>query len=76
MPWWFFRRRGGSALSTGAAEQGSGAGWRLGDIALPRLQGRRRYLQEQPYLLPKDLGEVNRLDFQHYMFRAALRGNY
>ncbi|MBX5457674.1 MAG: methyltransferase domain-containing protein [Thermogemmatispora sp.] len=69
MPWWFFRRRGGSALSTGTS-------WRLGDVALPRLQGRRRYLQEQPYLLPKDLGEVNRLDFQHYMFRAALRGNY
>ncbi|WP_052889340.1 class I SAM-dependent methyltransferase [Thermogemmatispora carboxidivorans] len=76
MPWWFFRRRGGGTLSTGATGQASGTGWRLGDVALPRLQGRRRYLQEQPYLLPKDLGEVNRLDFQHYMLRAALRGNY
>uniref|UniRef100_UPI0035E45754 class I SAM-dependent methyltransferase n=1 Tax=Thermogemmatispora sp. TaxID=1968838 RepID=UPI0035E45754 len=44
--------------------------------ALPRLRGSRRYLQEQPYLLPKDLGEVNRLDFQHYVLRAILRGNY
>ncbi|WP_322480651.1 class I SAM-dependent methyltransferase, partial [Thermogemmatispora sp.] len=50
--------------------------WRLGEVALPRLHGSRRYLQEQPYLLPKDLGEVNRLDFQHYVLRAILRGNY
>ncbi|WP_069802531.1 class I SAM-dependent methyltransferase [Thermogemmatispora onikobensis] len=76
MPWWFFRRRGGSALSTDVTGRTGGKGWRLGEVALPRLQGRRRYLQEQPYLLPKDLGEVNRLDFQHYMLRAALRGNY
>jgi ubiquinone/menaquinone biosynthesis C-methylase UbiE len=36
----------------------------------------RRYLQEQPYLLPKDLKEVNRLDFQHYVLRAILKNNY
>ena len=29
-----------------------------------------------PYNLPRDLEEMNRLDFQHYMFRYALRGNY
>jgi ubiquinone/menaquinone biosynthesis C-methylase UbiE len=29
-----------------------------------------------PYLLPYDIEELNRLDFQHYMLRAALRGNY
>lgn len=36
----------------------------------------RIYVAESPYLLPKDLGETNRLDFQHYMLRYALRGNY
>ncbi len=36
----------------------------------------RRYVADVPYLLPKDLGETNRLDFQHYMLRYALRGNY
>ncbi len=29
-----------------------------------------------PYLLPTDLAEVYRLDFQHYMLRYVLRGNY
>lgn len=29
-----------------------------------------------PYNLPRDLEEMNRLDFQHYMFRYALHGNY
>lgn len=29
-----------------------------------------------PYTLPADGEEVNRLDFQHYMLRFALRGNY
>ncbi|WP_376793980.1 class I SAM-dependent methyltransferase [Thermogemmatispora sp.] len=74
MPWWFLRRRGKLAVSTPASV--GGGGWRLGEVMLPRLRGQRRYLQEHPYLLPKDLGEINRLDFQHYMIRAALRGNY
>jgi ubiquinone/menaquinone biosynthesis C-methylase UbiE len=74
MPWWFFRRRARSAAPQTAPAAASG--WQPGEIALPRLQGPRRYLQEQPYLLPKDLGEVNRLDFQHYVLRAILRGNY
>lgn len=29
-----------------------------------------------PYALPKDLREINRLDFQHYMLRYVLQGNY
>jgi len=28
------------------------------------------------YLLPKDLGEGNRLDFQHYLLRQVMHGNY
>jgi len=36
----------------------------------------RRHMSHVPYMLPKDMQEVNRLDFQHYMLRYALRGNY
>nr|BBH93674.1 hypothetical protein KTA_18730 [Thermogemmatispora argillosa] len=75
MPWWLFRRRARNTARTAAPAQPS-SGWHLGEVALPRLHGSRRYLQEQPYALPKDLGEVNRLDFQHYVLRAILRGNY
>ena len=35
----------------------------------------RRFL-EGSYLLPKDSQEINRLDFQHYLLRQALKGNY
>src|SRR5258708_5091269 len=36
----------------------------------------RRYRDDVPYLLPKDLGEDERLNLQHYIFRYALKGNY
>lgn len=35
----------------------------------------RRRRTDVPYLLPKDLQEVNRLDYQHYIFRRILQGN-
>ncbi|HEU5382624.1 MAG TPA: methyltransferase domain-containing protein [Ktedonobacteraceae bacterium] len=35
----------------------------------------RRFL-ESTYVLPKDVQEVHRLDFQHYLLRHALKGNY
>nr|BBH93673.1 hypothetical protein KTA_18720 [Thermogemmatispora argillosa] len=76
MPWWPFRRRAPRSTSGAPAPAQPSSGWQLGKVALPRLHGSRRYLQEQPYLLPKDLGEVNRLDFQHYVLRSVLRGNY
>ncbi|WIG59743.1 MAG: Methyltransferase type 11 [Ktedonobacterales bacterium] len=38
--------------------------------------GGRRHLAALPYPLPKDLAEINRLDFQHYLLRTGLRGNY
>ena len=38
--------------------------------------GGRRHLAAMPYPLPKDMGEINRLDFQHYLLRAGLRGNF
>lgn len=38
--------------------------------------GGRKHALGVPYMLPKDEGEINRLDFQHYMLRFSLRGNY
>ncbi len=66
MGWWPFRRRSGG----GTAAQGADAA-----ISGRTVMG-RRFLRGVPYVLPKDMGEVNRLDFQHYMMRAALRSNY
>jgi ubiquinone/menaquinone biosynthesis C-methylase UbiE len=41
-----------------------------------RFFGGRRHVAGVPYTLPKDDQEINRLDFQHYMLRFALKGNY
>jgi ubiquinone/menaquinone biosynthesis C-methylase UbiE len=38
--------------------------------------GGRRRLAAVPYLLPADDREINRLNFQHYLLRYALQGNY
>ena len=60
MPWFSFFRRRKPATKAGA----------------PAGPEERRYVEDALYLLPKDLGETNRLDFQHYMLRYALKGNY
>ena len=62
MPWFFRRKRTAEATSADAADQ-------------RRLFG-RRYTAGIPYMLPTDMQEVNRLDFQHYMIRYVLKGNY
>ncbi len=41
-----------------------------------RSVGGRTFTRGIPYTLPSDGEEINRLDFQHYMLRFALRGNY
>ena len=41
-----------------------------------RVFGGRRFVRGVPYILPSDGAEINRLDFQHYMLRYALQGNY
>lgn len=64
MAWWQFRRRSDDGQNTIA-----------GNTRQRSLMG-RLFLRDVPYVLPKDMGEVNRLDFQHYMMRSALRGNY
>jgi SAM-dependent methyltransferase len=41
-----------------------------------RVVGGRRRKAGIPYIVPWDIEEHNRLDFQHYMLRYALQGNY
>ena len=45
-------------------------------FGLFRRSAGRQMVQGVPYALPKDMGEANRLDLQHYIARYALRGNY
>lgn len=63
---WPFRR----GLQHGDTQTGGG-----GDASRRRLFG-REYTAGIPYALPTDLGEMNRLDFQHYVLRQAFKGNY
>jgi SAM-dependent methyltransferase len=65
MPWWRFGRRRRPIVEN------------TSDQAVPHhfIRG-RRFVANIPYILPKDLQEVSRLDFQHYMLRYALRTNY
>lgn len=44
--------------------------------ALVDMHGGRLRARGIPYQLPRDLEEMNRLDFQHYIVRQALKGNY
>lgn len=46
--------------------------------AVPRWawMGDRRHAASVPYVLPKDEQEVHRLDFQHFMLRYVLHGDY
>ncbi len=71
MSWLPFRRRSSDTFDP--APQGTQGS--ENDPTRRSLMG-RLFLRDVPYVLPKDLGEVNRLDFQHYMMRSALHGNY
>jgi SAM-dependent methyltransferase len=76
MPWWLFRRKRATSAA-GRPESARPRVW-AGEVVLPRPADadERHYLEDQPYMLPKDLKEVNRLDFQHYVLRAILKSNY
>lgn len=69
---WFDRlfRRGAAVVSPPPGNARGGADAPVGMIA-----GRLR-ARGVPYNLPRDLEEMNRLDFQHYLFRSALKGNF
>lgn len=70
MQWfgWFRRRQlsGTAMIESMALQEGT-------PVAL--MGGRMRTVG-LPYALPRDMEEINRLDFQHYMLRFALRGLY
>ncbi len=68
---WFRQRRSGRAASDPSSEHSGDAPPRRFGIF-----GGRRYLNDASYFLPKDATEINRLDFQHYLFRNALHGNF
>jgi ubiquinone/menaquinone biosynthesis C-methylase UbiE len=63
MSWLTFWRRKPAAVATAPSADS-------GEI------GGRRYVAGVPYVLPKDLDETNRLDFQHYMLRSFIKSNY
>lgn len=64
MRWFGFGRRKNDGVATATRQTAADA-----------MDDRRR-LQGAPYVLPSDDKEINRLDFQHYMLRYALRGNF
>ncbi|HEU5348907.1 MAG TPA: methyltransferase domain-containing protein [Ktedonobacterales bacterium] len=49
-----------------------------GDRVTPTIyiEGGRQRAAGVPYPFPRDVEEMNRLDFQHYLLRAALQGNF
>jgi len=64
MRWFRFGRRKNDGVATATRQTTADA-----------MDDRRR-LRDAPYVLPSDDKEINRLDFQHYMLRYALRGNF
>lgn len=46
------------------------------DAALTTTVGGRTHVRGIPYILLRDVDEMNRLDFQHYVLRQAFRGNF
>lgn len=68
MSWLRFWRRRGDGADKATGQSGKRT---PGDT----LDDRKR-LADAPYVLPSDDKEINRLDFQHYMLRYTLRGNY
>jgi ubiquinone/menaquinone biosynthesis C-methylase UbiE len=64
MPWFSWRRR-----------RSAGRIFDLEAAPAALIAGRVRAVGV-PYMLPRDMEEINRLDFQHYMLRYAFQGNY
>ena len=69
---WFRRKSAGA--EHGSLSAADPALWQ-GDTPFRVIGGRRRKAGI-PYIVPWDIEEHNRLDFQHFMLRYALRGNY
>ena len=67
MSWLAFWRRNGAATATQPQPAQQTA---------RHVFGGRHFTRGVPYILPSDGEELNRLDFQHYMLRYALKGNF
>ncbi len=67
MPWFFGRRKRASADAAAAATP-TASGFVYA--------GGRSYMADSAYALPKDLGETNRLNFQHFLLRQLNQGNF
>ncbi|GHO62589.1 hypothetical protein KSC_014810 [Ktedonobacter sp. SOSP1-52] len=72
MPW-LFKRKELASTTTPPGWKGRG---QTPDGPHTTTVGTRRYYSDIPYVLPKDLEDGNRLDFQHYLFRQAMHGYY
>lgn len=66
---WPFRRKGKPLGAFDAPSAPSGE-------TTPEQISGREYAEGVPYALPSDMGEMNRLDFQHFVLRQAFKGNY
>lgn len=66
LPWFFKRPSRNKAVTPSASAT---------DSPQKSASG-RRFREDVPYALPKDLEEGQRLNFQHYIIRYVLRGNY
>lgn len=74
MPW-FWRRSNSNPRPKPSADSGNEVTV-VSQLDEQRTLFGRRYVASAPYMLPANDQEINRLDFQHYMLRYALRGNY
>ena len=66
---WVVNRR--SAKPNALVGDASGQG-----ATMTRTVRGRTHVRGIPYVLPRDVEEMNRLDFQHYVLRQAFRGNF
>ncbi len=67
MPRWFWKRKK-QPLPKNLVLEGAPAQFNYFDG--------RRYMSAIPYALPKDSGEIQRLDFQHFLLKYGLQANF
>jgi SAM-dependent methyltransferase len=72
---WFFRRKKGRVQTSDSSDLSAILSTTM---VHEQYVGSRRFVdgQDAPYQLPKDTTDLNRLDFQHFVLRQSLGGNY
>jgi SAM-dependent methyltransferase len=73
---WFFRRK--RKKGQAAAVSFESASIMSTSVVKEQYVGSRRFVDapDAPYQLPKDITDLNRLDFQHFILRQTFSGNY